>query len=165
MKISIIVAVADDLLIGANNKLLWHLPADFAHFKKLTLGKSVVMGRKTFESIGKPLPNRRNIVISRNKNLKIPGCEIVNSLEAAIELLQNEMEIMILGGAQIYQLALPIADVMYLTFVHNKFKGDAYFPQWDQTKWQEVSREDHKADVDNIYDYSFVMLINCPEAD
>ena len=128
MQISIIVALADNRLIGGNNKLLWHLPADLQYFKSITLGKPIIMGRKTYESIGKPLPGRRNIVISRNKQFKCQVCEVYDSLSKALAALQDYAEVMIIGGAEIYQQALPIADKMYITIVHHAFTGDAYFP-------------------------------------
>ena len=158
MKISIIAAMTDNLLIGADNKLIWDLPADMQHFRNLTLGKPIIMGRKTYESIGRPLPGRINIVISRNKTLHYPGCEIYDSLNKALEAVQDAEEVMIIGGAEIYAQALPLADFMFLTFVHHKFQGDTYFPQWDIMQWQEIAREDFTADDKNPYAYSFVTL-------
>jgi dihydrofolate reductase len=158
MQISIIAALADDYLIGSNNKLPWQMPADLQHFKELTYGKPVIMGRKTYASIGKPLPGRRNIVISRNEALQCPGCEVYDSLAKALAAVQDSPEVMIIGGAEIYKQALPLADKMYLTFVHGTFIGDAYFPKWNPANWQEIERKDFAADAKNPYPYSFVIL-------
>jgi dihydrofolate reductase len=158
MQISIIAALADDYLIGSNNKLPWQMPADLKHFKELTLNKPVIMGRKTYASIGMPLPGRKNIVISRNKDLQCPGCEVYDSLAKALAAVQDCAEVMIIGGAEIYKQALPLADKMYLTFVHGTFIGDAYFPKWNPVNWQEIERKDFAADAKNPYPYSFVIL-------
>lgn len=158
MQISIVVALTDDLLIGANNRLIWHMPEDIKYFRKLTLGKPVVMGRKTYESIGKPLPQRRNIVISRQKDLQIPGCEVYDSLDKALAALSNYPEVMIIGGAEIYKDALPITDILYLTYIHHDFKGDTYFPPWNPDEWEEIEHQDCEPDEVNKYPYSFVTL-------
>jgi dihydrofolate reductase len=129
-------------LIGKDNQLPWHLPADLAYFKKITTGKSILMGRKTYDSIGKPLNNRRNIVISRDSSLKIDGVEVVNSLEKAISMVKEALEIFIIGGEQIYSMALSLATHLYITKVDGHFKGDAFFPDLDQKEWKEIARED-----------------------
>ncbi|OGT36540.1 MAG: dihydrofolate reductase, partial [Gammaproteobacteria bacterium RIFCSPHIGHO2_12_FULL_38_14] len=160
IKLSAIAAMADDRLIGKNNRLPWHLPADFKHFKSLTTGHIVIMGRRTYESIGKPLPNRTNIVITRNTSFEAPGCIIMNSIDDAIQFAAQgtETEIFILGGEAIYKACIPYLDRIYLTLVHHHFEGDAYFPILDASVWVETKREDHSADEHNPYAYSFTML-------
>jgi dihydrofolate reductase len=158
MKISIIAAIAANGTIGKNNKLIWHLPADLKHFRELTLGKPIIMGRKTFEAIGKPLPGRRNIIISRDPLRSCPTCDFYPSLEKALAATSNCQEVMIIGGADIYKLALPIAQKMYLTLVHHEFAGDTHFPKWNKEDWEEIERTDFTADEKNNYAFSFVTL-------
>jgi len=158
MKISIIAAMADNRVIGIDNQLPWNLPADMKWFRQNTLGKPVLMGRKTYGSIGKPLPKRRNIVISRDESLKIEGCDVVSSADAAFQLCSAEAEVMIIGGASFYEQTLPLADRLYLTLVHSEIDGDAWFPEIDFNQWQEVERIDHRADEANAFDYSFLIL-------
>ncbi|MBX6393717.1 MAG: dihydrofolate reductase, partial [Burkholderiales bacterium] len=129
--ISLLVAVSDNGLIGRDNQLPWHLPADLKRFKRLSLGKPVLMGRKTWESLGRPLPERRNIVITRNRDYRAPGAEVTGSLEEAIRLAGDAEEIMVIGGAEIFRLALPLADRMYYTHVHTVMDGDTFFPPVD----------------------------------
>ncbi|MDV7187858.1 dihydrofolate reductase [Lutibacter sp. TH_r2] len=155
--ITIIAAIANNNALGKNNQLIWHLPSDLKRFKKVTSGHCVIMGRKTFESLGKPLPNRTNIIITRNTAYKAEGCLITNSLNEAIELAKKEdNNPYILGGAEIYKQSLKFADKLDLTFVHHTFEADAFFPEIDLTIWKQKSREDFKADEKNKYDYSFV---------
>lgn len=150
-------AVAANNALGKDNQLIWHLPADLKRFKKMTLNHMVIMGRKTYESLGKPLPNRTNIIITRDKNYKVEGCVVVNSLKEALEAAVKENENpFILGGAEIYRQAMQFADKLDLTFVHHKFEADVFFPEIDKTIWKETSHEDFKADEKNKYDYSFV---------
>ncbi len=160
MKLSIIVAVAENGVIGHNNQLIWHLPEDLKMFKRLTSGHPIIMGRKTFESIGKPLPNRTSIIITKNPEFQIEGCITVHSLEEAIEAANEieENEAFIIGGAEIYRLALPFADTIYLTEVHHTFEGDTFFPAIDKDIWEEVNRTDHDIDEKHLYKYSFVEL-------
>lgn len=160
MKLSIIVAVAENGVIGHNNQLIWHLPEDLKMFKRLTSGHPIIMGRKTFESIGKPLPNRTSIIITKNPEFQIEGCITVHSLEEAIEAANEieENESFIIGGAEIYRLALPFADTIYLTEVHHTFEGDTFFPAIDKDIWEEVNRTDHDIDEKHLYKYSFVEL-------
>ena len=141
-KISIIVAMSENYVIGLKNKLPWHISADLKNFKNITLGNPIIMGRKTYDSIGKPLKDRDNIVISRDNSLKIDGVEVVDSLEKAIFMTAEAPETFIIGGQQIYQIALPIATHMYVTNVEGNFDGDAYFPDYNQQEWREVGRED-----------------------
>lgn len=156
--ITIIAAIAKNNALGKNNDLIWHLPADLKRFKKITSGHHILMGRNTFESIGKPLPNRTTIIITRNKNYFKDGCLIANSLEQAIELAKEEEEIFIIGGAQIYKetMAKDLADQLDITLVHQEFEADAFFPEIDKEIWKEVAREDFVADKKNNFDYSFV---------
>jgi len=163
MLLSVIVAVAENGVVGADNSLPWHLPEDLKYFKKVTMGKPIVMGRKTFESIGKALPGRANIVVSRNPNFSAPGIELVQSLEEALELADQmargdgEDELMVIGGAAIYQLAIPMADRLYLTEVHAEFSGDTYMPAVDWEQWIEVIRERHAPENSQSPNYSFVV--------
>ncbi|RZK67063.1 MAG: dihydrofolate reductase, partial [Pedobacter sp.] len=132
MMVSMVVAIAENNAIGKDNELLWHLPTDLKHFKAITNGHTIIMGRKTFESIKKPLPNRRNIVITRNEDLHIAGAEVVNSVEGALKLAEGDGEVYIVGGAEIYRMAMNLTDRIYLTVVHQSFEGDAYFPEIDK---------------------------------
>lgn len=158
MILSIIAAMADNRVIGIDNRLPWNLPADMKWFRRQTLGKPVLMGRKTFDSIGRPLPQRRNIVVSRAVGLEIEGCEVVPSIDAALKLCAAETEVMIIGGASFYQQMLPRADRLYLTLVHAEVEGDAWFPEIDFTQWREVERSDQTADPANAFACSFVIL-------
>ena len=160
--ISIIVATAQNNVIGKDNQLLWKLSADMKQFKFLTTGHSVIMGRKTFESIARALPNRTNIVISRQHNFVLPESVLqANSLENAIEMAQNEAgseEIFIIGGGNIYKQSLHITDKIYLTEVKASLEGDAFFPKLDAAEWTEISRISHLKDEKNEYDFDFVEL-------
>jgi dihydrofolate reductase len=157
--ITIIAAIATNNALGKDNQLIWHLPADLKRFKKVTTGHHIIMGRKTFESLGKPLPNRTTIIITRNKQYQQEGCIVVNSLQEAINAANEDKNPYILGGAEIYKQALKIADKLDLTFVHHSFDADAFFPEIDFNKWKEIAREDFKADENNSYNYSFVSYI------
>ncbi|MGV8878339.1 MAG: dihydrofolate reductase [Sphingobacteriaceae bacterium] len=158
--VNIIVAASDNDAIGKNNQLLWHLPADLKYFKMLTTGHPVLMGRKTYESIGKPLPNRRNIVITRQP-IQITGCEVASSIDTAIDLCGKEKEIFIIGGAEIFRQVLSRTDRIYFTRVHRHFEGDTYFPTLEKTVWKEISRIDHDPDEKNLLPYSFLTLKRC----
>lgn len=157
--LSLIVAVGEHHEIGKNGKMPWHLPADLKHFKALTLGKPVIMGRKTFAAIAKPLPQRRNIVVTRQHDYHAAGCEVAHSLADALVLASGEPEIMVIGGAEIYREALPRAQRIYLTRVHARFEADTFFPAFDPDEWRETVREDHAADERNHFAYSFVTLV------
>tara|TARA_X000000950_G_C13695022_1_gene569723 strand:- start:285 stop:773 length:489 start_codon:yes stop_codon:yes gene_type:complete len=156
--ITIIAAIAKNNALGKDNDLIWHLPADLKRFKNVTSGHPILMGRNTFESIGKPLPNRTTVIITRNKDYVKEGCLIANSVEEAIELVQDKPEIFIIGGAQVYNYAMKnnLVDALDITQVHHKFEADAFFPEIDADVWQLVKQEDFKADDKNIYDYSFL---------
>ena len=150
--ISVIVAVAENGTIGDNNTLLWHITEDMKRFRQLTTGHPVVMGRKTYDSLGRPLPNRRNVVISR-QDLAIEGCEVVHSLEEALALFQAEEEVFIIGGAQIYAEAMPVADRFYLTVVEHPYEGDTLFPAWNPLDWRLVELE--RFEQGSAYPYPF----------
>ena len=154
--ITIIAAIADNQALGKNNQLIWHLPADLKRFKQVTLNHHIIMGRKTYESLGKPLPKRTNIVVSRDPSYTAEGCIVVNSLDEALHAAQSDPNPYILGGAEIYRQAMEFADVLDLTLVHASFDADAFFPEIDTNQWVEVSREDHPSDSTNKYAYSFV---------
>lgn len=154
--VTIIAAMGRNRALGKNNDLIWHLPADLRRFKRTTLGHHVIMGRKTFESLGKPLPKRTCIIVSRNPDFKAEGCIVVNSLKEALEYARPDPNPYILGGAQIYRQALEFADHMDLTLIHEDFEADAFFPHFAEDQWVEIGREDFEKDQENPYDYSFV---------
>jgi dihydrofolate reductase len=157
MIVSIVVAVAQNNAIGKDNKLLWHLPKDLKHFKEITTGGTVIMGRKTYDSVGRPLPNRRNIIITRQQ-IEIAGCEVVNSVEAALDLCRDEAEVFIVGGAEIYKQAMPLTDRIFLTIVHENFEADTYFPEIKEDIWKQTDRQDYEPDEKNPLPYSFMTL-------
>ena len=157
MTVSIIVAIGENHAIGKNNQLLWHMPNDLKHFKDITSGRTIIMGRKTFDSVGKPLPRRRNIVVTR-QDITIPGCEVVKSIEDGLALCKGEDEVFIGGGAEIYKLAMHLTNRIYLTIIHKSFDADTFFPEIDKTEWKEVKREDFEPDEKNLIPYSFITL-------
>ena len=159
MKISIIAAMAKNKVIGKNNKLPWHLSDDLKNFKNLTKEKIIVMGRKTYESIGKPLPQRRNIVLTRNAKLKIYGCEVMSSKDQLLKELQEEKEIMVIGGSEIYQMFLPEATTIHLTLVNTEIKGDAFFPDINWEDWRELSSKEFIKNNKNEYDFKIVTFV------
>ena len=156
MIVSLIAAMDRNRLIGNRNRLPWHLPADLAHFKQVTMGKPVIMGRKTYESIGKPLPGRTNIVITRSADFQAEGVQIAHSLKQALEYAAGEDEVMVIGGSSIYELALPEADRLYITYVDHSYQGDAWFPDFDLAQWRIIASEEPAADEKNPSDYRFV---------
>ncbi|HEX8424733.1 dihydrofolate reductase [Hymenobacter sp.] len=157
--VAFVVAAAENGVIGRDNQLIWHLPADLKHFKQLTQGHPVVMGRRTYESIGRPLPNRTNIVITRQADWQAEGCEVAPSVPAALERArQFDEEVFVIGGAEIYRQALPAADLIYLTEVHHSFEGDVFFPELDRAVWREEARQRHEADDKHAYPFTFVTL-------
>lgn len=164
MKLAMMWAMSRNRTIGRKNGLPWHLPEDLKYFKRVTMGKPIIMGRKTWESIGRPLPGRCNIVITRDRAYRAEGIKVVGSLEEAISLAESVAlidgaeEAVVIGGAQIYALALPLAQRLYMTQVHAEVEGDAFFPQFDLTLWDELGRDDFCASGPNPYDYSFVVL-------
>jgi len=157
--ISLVCAMANNRVIGKDNKMPWHLPADLKHFKSVTLAKPIVMGRKTYESIGRALPGRQNVIISRNTDYKVDGCDVVHSIDAAIELLNAEVEIMFIGGGFLYAQMIEQADKLYLTFIDLEVDGDTFFPEYEQLGFKEVARQKHLKDEKNPYDYQFVDFI------
>ena len=162
MKLSFIVAMAENNVIGLDNALPWHLSADLKNFKRLTTGKPILMGRKTFDSIGRPLPDRTNIVVTRDTGFAAAGCIVTHSIDAALQVAEEAAgdanEVMVIGGAEFYRQLLPRADCIYLTRVHEVIEGDTFFPKLDSSEWQEVERVDHDADEKNAHDYSFIRL-------
>lgn len=164
MIMSLIVAMSDNRVIGRNNAMPWHLPEDLKFFKRVTMGKPVIMGRNTYESIGKPLPGRDNIVITRNPDYQVDGVHVVGSVQEAIELSgqltapDSEAEMMVIGGAQIFELTLPLADRIYLTELHTKIAGDVFFPQFPREQWEEIARENRPATPENPFTYTFLIL-------
>ena len=158
MRIALIAALAANGVIGRDNGLPWRLPADLAHFKALTLGKPVLMGRRTWESIGRPLPGRINIVLTRDPGYRAEGARVVHSPEQALEVAAGSEELMVIGGEQLYRQMLDRADRLYLTEVKADVEGDAHFPGFDRRHWRELSRESHPRDARNEYDYDFVTL-------
>ena len=155
MILSLIAAMAKNNVIGSNNSLIWHLPADLKHFKNITSGHTVIMGRKTYESIGKPLPNRRNIVITHSDTFTAEGCEIFYSLQEAVDACLEEEEVFIIGGAEIYKQSLHAADKLYITRIYKEFEGDAHFPEFSLSEWRLLSYYRHHADEKNEHEYSF----------
>ena len=159
MKISLIVAMASNRVIGNNNLMPWHLSADLKKFKKITMGSPILMGRKTYESIGRPLPGRTNIIISRNPEYQQDGCLVFNDIETAIKKgCESAGEIFVIGGSDLYEAILPIADALYLTIIDKEFQGDTFFPDIDLNDWSEVERENIYDDPDAAFSYSFLKL-------
>jgi len=157
--ISIIVAIAENQAIGKDNDLLWHISEDLKRFKRITTGHTVIMGKKTYESLPfRPLKNRRNVVITDNLEERFEGCETVHSIGAAIEKCTPGDEHFIIGGASVYRQFLPFTDRMYLTLVHKAFEGDVFFPEYNMEEWNVVSTENFPSDADNDFSYSYVIL-------
>ncbi|MFA5626043.1 MAG: type 3 dihydrofolate reductase [Thiohalomonadaceae bacterium] len=157
-KISIIAALAENRVIGIENRLPWHLPGDMRWFRRHTLGKPILMGRKTFESLGRPLPERHNIVVTKDTGYQAAGATVVHSIDEALQTAGDVSEVMIIGGESFYRQMLPQADRLILTLVHAKITGDAWFPEFAWADWQEIEREDHVADEQNTHAFSFLVL-------
>ncbi len=160
MKISLIVAMASNRVIGADNKMPWHLPADLKRFKQITMGSPVLMGRKTHESIGRPLPGRTNIIISRNSQFESKGCLIFSDIELALDSLHEQQEVFVIGGTSLYEALLSKANFIYLTKIHQEFTGDTYFPEINPNDWIEVERQCIANDPEVNFQYSFIILKN-----
>ena len=159
MTLTAIAAVAQNGIIGNNNDLIWHLPDDLKHFKQLTKGHTIIMGRKTWESIGsRPLPNRDHVVITRNFDYEAEGAEVVTTIDEALELARNDDQPFIVGGAEIYKLALPFVKKMEITLVHQDFVGDTWFPDFDDSQWKETGSEYHQADDKHKWAFTFKTL-------
>jgi dihydrofolate reductase len=163
LTISAIVAMTENYVIGKNNQLPWHLPADLKHFKTLTTGQAVLMGRKTFESIGKPLPNRLNLILTKNTALQISGCEIVHTLADAERKTLHHVppinELFIIGGGEIFKIFLSHVEKLYLTLIHTTLIGDAFFPKLNEAEWEMIDEERFPANEQHPYDYSFITLV------
>jgi|SRR5690554_1699611 len=155
MKIAFVVAMDENGLIGRDNDLPWRLSADLQYFRRITMGKPLVMGRYTHESIGRPLPGRQNIVVSSLQDYRAEGCDVVQSVDEALRVAGKEDEIMVIGGSSLFEQLFDRADRIYLTRVHAELEGDTWFPDWDKTQWRQISRESHPADEKNQYAYSF----------
>ena len=155
-RISIVVAMAMNRTIGINNTLPWRCPEDLNHFKALTMGHPMIMGRKTFDSIGKPLPGRVTVVVTRDRGLKVEGCLIAHSLPEAIAACTGDEEIFVVGGAELYAQALPLVDRLYITEIQQEVEGDAHFPEFNRAEWQEVSRERFRQETPQPLEYHFV---------
>ncbi|MBP6057379.1 MAG: dihydrofolate reductase [Nitrosomonas sp.] len=162
LRLSILVAMARNRVIGQDNKLPWHLPADLKHFKSLTMGKTIVMGRKTYESIGRPLPGRTNIIITQQRNFEVPGATVIHSIEDALLVCEQANatngECFIIGGEGLYRQTIAICQRMYVTEIQRDFEGDTIFPKYDPGEWEETQREKYFADSDNNMEYHFVIL-------
>ena len=158
MSISIISAIAKNGAIGKKNSLPWYLPADLKHFKETTTGKTIVMGLNTFKSIGKALPNRKNVVLTTDAQFQFEGITVAHSIEKVLEMTKNDGEVMICGGASVYKQFLPLAQRLYLTYIHHHVEGDIFFPEFNKEDWKETIREDHEPEGKNLYLYSFVVL-------
>lgn len=157
--LSIITAMDNNRLIGQNNALPWHLPEDLAFFKKTTLNKPIIMGRKTFESIGRPLPGRTNIIVSRNNNYSVEGCVVLDGIESVLDYCKNDEEIMLIGGASLYEQWLPHAHQMYITLIDDEFEGDAWFPDYQPNNWKTEWSESHCTDKTPKIRYQFMKLV------
>lgn len=155
-QLCLIVAMAQNRVIGINNTLPWHISADLKHFKALTMGNAMLMGRKTFESIGKPLPGRTSVIVSRDQSYHIAGCKTAHSVEDALALCQEQEKIFVIGGAEIYQLALPYVSYMYITEIQKEVIGDAYFPELNPTEWREIKRQKQVQTTPEPLSYHFV---------
>lgn len=158
MRLSLIVAMAENRVIGVDNRLPWHLSADLQNFKKLTMGKPILMGRRTFESIGRPLPGRENVIVTRTPGYNPPGCSVFPSVDAALERLSGYEEVMVIGGAAFYTSLLPSAHRLYLTVIHHEFEGDTFFPNFDLCNWKEVCRREVRDDDSVPFSYTFLTL-------
>lgn len=156
--VSLIAAMAENRVIGCDNRLPWHLPADLRHFKALTIGKPIIMGRKTWESLPGLLPDRPHIVVTRDPDYRAEGCTLAHSIDEAVVAAGDALEVMVVGGAAFYTEMLPQANFIYLTLVHAEIEGDAFFPRYDPAEWEEAEREDYPADDKNPYPYSFITL-------
>jgi dihydrofolate reductase len=157
-RLEFVVAVARNGVIGRGNDLPWRLPADLQHFKRTTMGRPILMGRRTWESIGRPLPGRRNLVLTRDRTYAAEGAGVVHSLDDARRAADGADALMVIGGAELYRALLPAAAVMHLTEVHADVDGDVRFPDWNRGEWRETWREDHAADEKHAHPYSFVRL-------
>ncbi|OQP03725.1 dihydrofolate reductase [Geobacillus sp. 44B] len=156
--ISHIVAMDQNRVIGKDNRLPWHLPADLAYFKKVTMGHAIVMGRKTFESIGRPLPGRENVIVTRNRSFQPEGCKVLHSIEEVKQFAAKcDDEVFVIGGAELFRATLPVADRLYITKIEASFPGDTFYPAFNESQWQLVSYTKGIKDEKNPYDYAFII--------
>ncbi len=158
-KVSIIVAMAKNRVIGKDNDMPWHLPADLQHFRKMTSGKPIIMGRKTYESIGRPLPKRHNIIVSRNSDYEVDGCDVVSSLDEAVKIAGDVEELFIIGGGFLYNQTIDQADKLYLTFIDLDVDGDTLFPEYEHLSLRQTFSKHHQKDEKNPYDYEFTEFV------
>lgn len=156
--LSLCVALDENALIGNNNALPWHLPADLKHFRNITMGKPIIMGRKTYESIGHALPGRLNIVLTNNINFNLDNCTVMHTIKEILSFSKKYNESVVIGGAKLYESFLPQVQRMYITRIHAEFIGDTYFPNYDSTEWREIQKQTYLADKKNSYNYSFSIL-------
>ncbi len=162
--ISLLVAMDRNQLIGKNNDLPWRLPADLAYFKRVTMGHTIIMGRKTYDSIGRPLPGRENIIVTRDTSYKAEGCKVIHSIEEIVKMnQQTDQELFVIGGAEIFKEILPHSDRLYITEINKEFEGDTYFPAFEKDKWKVTSREQGIKDEKNPYDYTFLVYEKIPQ--
>src|SRR5579883_509563 len=158
MRLSAIVAISENRVMGKDNRLPWHLPADLKHFKEITVGKPILMGRKTYLSIGRPLPGRENVIVTRDKTFEAAGCRVFNTIQEALDYLLPYDEVFVIGGADLFKQLLPQIKLLYLTIIHEKMDGDTFFPEINQKEWREVESKDFLPDDKNQYRYSFITL-------
>ncbi len=158
MRISIIAAMSSNRVIGLKDDLPWHLPPDLKHFKQLTMGHHMIMGRKTFDTIGRPLPGRVTIVVTRRTDFVHPGVLVAHSIDDALRLAEDDKEVFIAGGGEIYRLTLDLADRIYLTVIHHEFEGDTFFPPFDESKWEVVEEQEFHPDEQNPLRFTFLTL-------
>lgn len=157
--LSLCVAMDENGLIGSNNALPWHLPADLKHFRKMTIGKPIIMGRKTYESIGHALPERLNIVLTNNRKFSLENCTVMHTIKEVLSFTKDYDESVVIGGAKLYESFLPQIHRMYITRIHAEFVGDTYFPDYQSSEWREIEKQTYLADEKNSYNYSFSTLI------
>jgi len=158
LNISLIAAVSRNWVIGYDNRLAWHIPGELKYFKKITWGKPVIMGRKTYQSIGSPLPGRDNLILTRQHWLRIPGVQIFHDIASILEYLPADEECMVIGGTDIYERFMPLANRMYITWIEHDFKGSSFFPVWPTDEWQEITRQTHQPTINNPYLFSYCIF-------
>jgi dihydrofolate reductase len=162
--ISLLVAMDKNQLIGKDNDLPWRLPADLAYFKRVTMGHPIIMGRKTYDSIGRPLPGRENIIVTRDTSYEAEGCKVIHSIEEIVKMNeQTDQELFVIGGAEIFKEILPHSDRLYITEINEEFDGDTYFPAFDKAEWKVISEEQGIKDEKNPYDYTFLVYEKIPQ--
>ncbi|RFB16869.1 dihydrofolate reductase [Bacillus sp. HNG] len=162
--ISLLLAMDKNQLIGKDNDLPWRLPADLAYFKRVTMGHPIIMGRKTYDSIGRPLPGRENIIVTRDTSYKAEGCKVIHSIDEIVKMSEEtEQELFVIGGAEIFKEILPYSDRLYITVIDEEFEGDTYFPAFDKAEWQVISKEKGIKDEKNPYEYTFLVYEKIPQ--